>query len=167
MSESIIIDWTKYNSDTTTTFSLKGTECYGRVVQIHDGDTITVIIPLFDTNKFYKFSVRLSGIDTCEVSSTTEENKILAINAKNKLIELVTSTNNNITDIKSYLHNNITLVYLKCLDFDKYGRLLATIYKNKNDEISFSDILIKEKLGYCYTGKKKLTELEQLELLKK
>ena len=166
MSESIIIDWSKYNFDTTTTFSLKGTECYARVVNIHDGDTITVIIPLFDTNKFYKFSVRLSGIDTCEISSTTEENKILAINAKNKLIELVTS-NNNTDIIKLYLQNNIALVYLKCLDFDKYGRLLATIYKNKNDEISFSDILIKEKLGYCYTGKKKLTELEQVELLKK
>lgn len=168
MSETMLIDWTKYNSDTTTTFSLKGTECYGRVVQIHDGDTITVIIPLFDTNKFYKFSVRLSGIDTCEVSSTTEENKILAIKAKNRLIELVTSTTT-ATDIKSYLQNNITLVYLKCLDFDKYGRLLATVYKNNNNdvEISFSDILIKEKLGYCYTGKKKLTELDQVELLKK
>ena len=56
-------DWDEYNYNTTKTFSLKNTECYARVVQIYDGDTITAVIPLFDN--FYKFSIRLNGIDTC------------------------------------------------------------------------------------------------------
>lgn len=156
------IDWSKYNYNTAPKFSLKDTECFARVVQIHDGDTLTAVIPLL--NQFYKFSVRLAGVDTCEISSATEENKILASKAKNRLIELVTQKTAE-TDLKTYLLNNVELVYLSCQDFDKYGRVLATVKKTKEDSECFSQILIKEKLAYSYDGKKKLTESEQVLLL--
>ena len=61
-------------------------------------------------------------------------------------------------------------VWVECLDFDKYGRLLANVY-NLNTEIksdnSFSSILLKEKLAYVYNGDTKLTEEEQVECLNK
>ena len=65
--------------------------------------------------------------------------------------------------IKNELNNNCYLVYLKCYDFDKYGRVLGDIYHNENSDESFSSILIKEKLAYIYGGKTKLTEKEQFQ----
>ena len=56
-------------------------------------------------------------------------------------------------------------MYVKCHDFDKYGRLLLDLYLDK-DEKSISDVLLEEKLAYVYNGKTKLNEDEQLNLLK-
>jgi endonuclease YncB( thermonuclease family) len=161
------IDWTKHNFSTTKTFSLKGLECFARVVHIHDGDTLTAIIPLI--NDFYKFSIRLAGIDTCEMKSSNEENKTLATKARQRLIQLVVKTKKEKEeekqDIKSYLLQHIELVHLSCQEFDKYGRVLAHVKKTKDDTETFSDILVKEKLAYRYDGKKKLTDEEQLKYL--
>jgi len=160
------IDWTKHNFSTTKTFSLKGLECFARVVHIHDGDTLTAIIPLM--NNFYKFSIRLAGIDTCEMKSSNVENKTLAMKARERLIHLVKTKKeeeDEKQDIKPYLLQHIELVYLSCQEFDKYGRILANVKKTKDDTETFSDILVKEKLAYRYDGKKKLTDEEQLKYL--
>ena len=158
-------DWDKYNYNTTKTFSLKNTECYARVVQIYDGDTITAVIPLFDN--FYKFSIRLNGIDTCEIKSANKTNRDMSVTARNRLAQLITDSKyQESMDMKKYFLENVFLVYLICDDFDKYGRVLATVSKNKDDIVSFSDILINEKLAYAYDGKKKLTEEEQINILK-
>lgn len=159
-------DWLKYNYNTTSTFSLKNTECYARVVQIHDGDTLTAIIPVFGS--YYRFSVRLNGIDTCEIKSKNEDLQQLSVSARNRLVTLVIGNNpSQIVDVKKYLLNNVALVYLKCDDFDKYGRVLASVFKSKDDVESFSDILVNEKLAYTYDGKTKLTEDEQIAILLK
>lgn len=154
-----IIDWTNHTYSNTQAFSLQNLECYCRVVKIYDGDTITVIIPVF--NSFYKFSVRLKNIDTCEMKSKKQTNKTIANDARKRLFELVTTQN--LDDSDKFLSDNVNLVYIKCEDFDKYGRLLGDIYKNKDDDKSFSEILIEEKLAYSYDGKKKLSEEEQIE----
>lgn len=167
------MNWNNYNYNNTPFFSLKGLESYGRVVQIHDGDTLTAILPLH--NSFYKFSIRLAGIDTCEITSKNTSNKNLAIAARKKLFQLITKKEKEEEEtedkeeedanIKAYLNNNICIVYIKCLDFDKYGRLLANVSKHPTDTLSLSDILINEKLAYKYDGKTKLTEEQQLLLL--
>ena len=176
------IDWNKYNFSNTKPFSLKGIECFARVVHIHDGDTLTAIIPLL--NDFYKFSIRLAGIDTCEIKSPNEKNQTLALKARDRLIDLIKTTNKETKeededekqqhekeeeeeeeDIKPYLLQHIELVFLSCQDFDKYGRVLAHVKKNKDDSQTFSEILIQEKLAYPYDGKKKLTDEEQLKYL--
>lgn len=69
-------------------------------------------------------------------------------------------------DIQQIFHTDCFLVYVKCYDFDKYGRLLIDLYLNK-DEKSLSDILLEEKLAYVYNGRQtKLTEEQQLNLFK-
>ena len=157
-------DWLKYNYNTTSPFSLKNTECYARVVQIHDGDTLTAILPVFGS--YYRFSVRLNGIDTCEIKSKNEATQKLSVNARNRLVNVVTGRiASEIGDVKRYLMNNVALVYVKCNDFDKYGRVLATVCKSLGDSKSFSDILVNEKLAYVYEGKTKLTEEEQIAML--
>ena len=69
------------------------------------------------------------------------------------------------------LQNNIYLVKLSCNSLDKYGRILANVYKTSDTRASckinnFSDILINEKLGYKYDGGTKLSESEQLITIK-
>lgn len=151
----------------TPYFKLIGNKNFCRVVDIYDGDTLTVVLNIFDSH-YYKFNVRLSGIDTCEMRSVNDETKEKAIQARNKLFQLITTENyNNYNfstkkELKHFFDNNIFLIWIECEDFDKYGRLLANLYKNKNDTLSFSQILINEKLAYSYNGDRKLTEYEQL-----
>jgi endonuclease YncB( thermonuclease family) len=159
-----------YNDTNTPLFSFNGVNCMSRVVDITDGDTIKVIINFKD--EYYKIIVRLNDIDTCETKSKCDENKKLGIDAKKRLYNLITDKELDIDNnaIKKYIKNeflnNCYLIYLKCYDFDKYGRVLGDIYKNENDTISYSSILVKERLAYIYGGKTKLTEMEQIEKLK-
>ena len=157
-----------YNDSNTPLFSFNGINFKNvRIVDITDGDTLKAII--FFKDSYYKIIVRLNNIDTCETKSKCEENKKLGMDAKKRVYNLITGK---IADddfskksIKNELNNNCYLVYLKCYDFDKYGRVLGDIYHNENSDESFSSILIKEKLAYIYGGKTKLTEKEQFELL--
>ena len=150
----------------TPYFSLKGYETYARVVSIHDGDTMTIVFPIFGS--YYKFSARLKDIDTCEMLSTDTKVKEKALMARQRLMELVTGHDlmfKKQNDIKDYLDKHICTVWVKCGPFDKYGRLLADVKKNKNSEQSFSHILEAENLAYHYTGGTKLTESQQSALL--
>lgn len=125
----------------TPRFSLTNYDTYARVVSIHDGDTMSVIIPLFD--RCFKFSIRLFGIDTCEKNSKNQMLHTLSQQAHTRLFNLITdmsvSLHYNLTTkyIDAILANNVYMVYLKCKDFDKFGRVLAETYKNKDDTMSF------------------------------
>lgn len=154
----------------TKLFSLLGEKMYGRVVDIHDGDTITIVLNLFGS--FFKFKVRLAEIDTCEITSKIEENKTLAIQAKVRLISLICNRDvSNCTllsdkkTLSQFLETNNYCIWLECLNFDKFGRLLANVFANETSSESFSSILIKENLAYKYEGKTKLTEEQQVKLL--
>jgi len=82
----------------------------GKVVKVYDGDTITIAVKLY--NDIYRFSVRLNGIDTPEMKSKNENVKLRAQRAKTAMHNLVMGK----------------IVYLKNVDYDKYGRILADIY---------------------------------------
>ena len=157
-----------FNDSNTPQFTFDGINCISRIIDITDGDTVKAIISFKDS--YYKIIVRLNNIDTCETKSKCEENKKLGMDAKKRIYNLITGkiadADLNKKSIKSELNNNCYLIYLKCYDFDKYGRVLGDIYKDVNSDESFSSILIKEKLAYLYEGKTKLTEKEQIELLK-
>ena len=66
--------------------------------------------------------------------------------------------------IKSYLENNVAVVWVKCGELDRYGRPLVDIRKTKDDR-TFTEILLEEKLAYEYGGKTKLGEAEQVAAL--
>jgi endonuclease YncB( thermonuclease family) len=143
-------------------FSLEGLKTWCRVIDIYDGDTITVVIPLLTT--MYKFHIRLYGLDTPEIKSSNEENKQKAILARNRLIELCTDIPTNVAtnlktrkEIQKFFDETIYLVWISCYNMDKYGRVLANIYKTSDSDKAFSQILIQEKLGYEYFGKTKNT----------
>jgi endonuclease YncB( thermonuclease family) len=155
---------------TTPQFSLNGQKMWGRVVNVYDGDTLTIALNVF--NNVYKFSVRMNGIDTCEIKSKNEKNKELACISRSRLLSLITgkdisetSTWNDRRKINNILSKTVYCIWVECLEFDKYGRLLANIYKDDNSKEYFSQILINEKLAYEYKGDTKLTEEEQVDVL--
>lgn len=163
----------KYGADTPE-FSLIGTEMYARLISLHDGDTCKLILPV--GGNYYKFAVRMNGLDTPEMTSKDPRAKALARRARDRHFELATgqvlapSTNDALESakkksIQSYLENNIVVVWVKCGELDRYGRPLVDIRKNKDSDQTFTDVLLEEKLAYAYGGKTKLGEAEQVAAL--
>jgi endonuclease YncB( thermonuclease family) len=151
----------------TPEFSLDGIQTYGRVVDIYDGDTMKVVISLF--GNFYKFNVRLAGIDTCEIKSKNEQAKLLALRAHDKLVRLclrdVYTANQTKKGLADTLNSDVYSVWLQCYKFDKFGRLLCDVYDNQSSLQSFSSIMLDERLAYPYHGDTKLSEEEQIRIL--
>jgi endonuclease YncB( thermonuclease family) len=148
-------DFKQYGGSTPS-LSINGLKCYGRLIDVYDGDTVKVILPTF--NSYYKFTIRLNGIDTCEIKSKDKILQDNGIKARDRVLELLTNNKiNTKKDIKNLLESDVFLVWVECFDNDKYGRILANIYKDKNETKSISEILLEEKLAYSYEGKKKLS----------
>jgi len=147
-------------------FSLKGKVFNCKVVNIYDADTCKVLFYLND--ELVKYTLRLKGIDTPEMrpSSSDKNRKIQIREAKrsrNRLIQLSTDCNLELesdlskSKIQNLINNNKKIIQIKCEEFDKYGRLLASLFSNESNEsnesnVSFNDILIKEGYAYKYEG---------------
>jgi len=130
----------------TPMFSLEDEMKLCKVVDIYDGDTCKVVFKLKD--KLYRWNVRMNGYDSPEmrVSKSNPRRDIIkenAVLARDYLSSLVKNQ----------------LVYIKCGEFDKYGRLLGTLYINKTDDVSVNDIMIKNGYGYTYFGGTKISNV--------
>ena len=142
----------------TPMFSLHGLKTTARIVDIVDGDTVYLVIPLFNT--FFKFNCRILGIDTCEKNG---ENKQLGILSTNFSYEFFTGQKGlSRKTVRFALCEQCVLVDIECYEFDKYGRLLVNIYFNG---ISFATELLNQRIAYVYNGGKKLTMDEQRVIL--
>jgi len=147
-------------------FSLCGLTLKGKIVEVYDGDTCKIVLPL--QNSLYKFTCRLNGIDAPEMKPRKDkpnrDNEILlAKKARSELLKLIIPNNvlfDNIDikkeDINLELEKNKKLIVVKCLEFDKYGRLLVELYPNNESTESFNSILINKNLSVQYDGGKKI-----------
>lgn len=111
---------------------------YGRVIKVYDGDTITIASYLsHDKDKLYKFNIRILGVDCPEIKSKNENEKKVAIIARDKLKDLILGK----------------IIELKNLKNDKYGgRYNANVFI---DGLSCSEWLIDNRLAVEYDGGKK------------
>ena len=85
-------------------------EYKGKCTKVYDGDTCHIIFQFGD--KLTKVKVRMLGYDAPEIKSKDIEIKQKAIQARDKLRELILDK----------------VVTCKFGDFDKYGRVLCDIY---------------------------------------
>lgn len=109
----------------------------GRVIKCYDGDTITIAAYLpFRKSPLYKFHVRIVGIDCPEIRSSNANEKKVAVIARDLLAEKIMDS----------------IVELKNISLDKYGRLLADVFF-KNESIG--DWLLQQNLAVSYDGGKK------------
>ena len=88
----------------------------GKVIKVYDGDTITIASKLKNSTDetIYRFSVRLAGIDSAEMKSKNEIEKLHAVQARDALASIVLGK----------------MVILKNVSIEKYGRLLADVHCN-------------------------------------
>lgn len=142
-------EYAQLDVDQVPKFSFSGMDFWCRVVKIYDGDTITGIIKY--NGLFYKISIRLDGIDTCEKNSKNPVLKSKAKQARDRLIELC-----------KFNLEECCMIIISCKGFDKYGRVLADLYKDDDNKTTFQSILLQERLAYQYGGDRKMLEDEQL-----
>ena len=144
-------DFEKLNIDDVEKFSFEKKCFWCRVVKVYDGDSITGIIKF--NNTYYKIPIRLNGIDTCEIKGSNPVLRSKAFLCKERLTELVGFKNEHVN----------CMIWIVCGVNDKYGRILADLYKQPSDTIRIQDVLLEEKHAYIYTGRTKKTESEQIE----
>ena len=150
-------EFRKYDIDTQE-FSFKGIKSNARLVDVYDGDTITCVLNIFD--EYYKLKCRLYGIDTMEMKDHDIQVKQKALEARKKVIDVLCGDdcleiNSTRKEIQEYLKNNVIVIWIECMDFDKYGRILCKAYKSKEYEKDVSNILIENNLAVKYDGGKK------------
>jgi len=131
------IDWSIANNKTKI-FSLEGRECLGKVVDVYDGDTVKIVFPLSEKepNRLYRWNCRLINVDTPEIRTKNLKEKAYGKQVRDKLREKILNK----------------LVYIKCLDFDKYGRLLVEIFDNEKCEECINNWLILNEYAKKYDG---------------
>jgi len=157
-------------------FSLCGQTIIGRVVETYDADTCKIVLPVMGS--FFKFICRLNGIDTPEMKPRKDkpnrDNEIIwAKKARAELLRLICQSPQSTVfdnlyikkeEIINELQNNKNLVTVKCLEFDKYGRLLVELFpvavesssSSSSSSKSFNQILIDKNLAISYDGGKKI-----------
>jgi len=106
----------------------------GVVVKVYDGDTITIVSKLpYPESPYYKFSVRLNGIDCAEIKGKTANEKTKAKEARDVLSSKI-------------LNQTISL---RNVQTEKYGRILADVYL---DDIWINEWMIINGFAVAYDG---------------
>ena len=106
----------------------------GKVIKIYDGDTFTLATQLhYDPTNIYRFSIRLRGIDSPEIKTTSAIEKKLAILSRDALSSLIMDK----------------IVFLKNISIEKYGRILADVYL---DELNVNAWMIEKGYAIKYNG---------------
>ena len=123
-------DWTKVDNSVGL-FSLEGQEYRAKVVDVYDGDTIKCVFPIH--NKLYRWNCRIAGVDTPELRTRCQAEKVFGYNVRDKLREKILNK----------------VVYLQCGEFDKYGRLLVNILC---DDCLVNDWLVENNYAFAYDG---------------
>ncbi len=158
-----------YNNDTPTiNWGLSCNKSRVLVIDVYDGDTITVIIPLVlnvysfnedNTNnivciknninennniKFYKLKIRMYGIDTPELKP-----KLNVLNRED-VIQKAKIARDYLKNL--ILNKHVDIIFEKCVKNDPFNRHLASIYF---DGENINEKMVKEGYAIPYFGEKK------------
>lgn len=118
------------------TFTFEGMECPCKVLDVYDGDTITVAFRY--AGQLFKARCRMAGYDSPELRpSRKDPNRDQIIAAAKRARDYLASR------IK---YKIVNVVFGK---FDKYGRPLITVYLNRDN---VNKMMLKAGHGYEYNG---------------
>lgn len=110
----------------------------GKIVKVYDGDTVTISARIYITEtqvtKLFRFNVRLRGIDSPEIKTKNDKERMLGIEARDGL--------------RAFIMNEI--VTLENVDYDKYGRILADIITKNGTNVS--DWMLSNDYAVKYNG---------------
>lgn len=121
--------------ENTKDFSILNYKGYCKVLDVYDGDTITISFPFY--GGIYKKKLRIYGVDCAEVKTKDLSEKKVGLSGKEYLSDLI---------LRKILYIEI------CKKDDKYGRLLAKVFLG---DTTIDKIMIEKNFGYPYFGGKK------------
>ena len=121
-----------------------------KVYKVVDGDTIDVDIDLGFNISFFQ-RVRLAGIDTPESRTTDKNEKVLGLEVKKRLDEILKAA------------TKVVIRTEKPDSTEKYGRILGWIFVD-DQKTSINEDLIKDGFAWEYMGE---TKIKDFDLLKK
>jgi micrococcal nuclease len=116
--------------------------------KVVDGDTIDVDIDLGFNISYYQ-RVRLAGIDTPESRTTDKSEKVLGLEVKKRLDEILKSA------------SKIVIRTEKPDSTEKYGRILGWIFID-DQKTSVNEDLIKDGFAWEYMGETKIKDFDIL-----
>lgn len=120
-------------TDNIKVFSLEGLKINGLVCSVYDGDTITCIFSFPGTDIKYKWKCRLDRIDTPEIKTKDDLEKLNGIKVRDILRSKI-------------LNKDVELL---CGKMDKYGRVLVDILY---EGVNINDWLIENNYANKYDG---------------
>lgn len=135
-------DWNEINDAPNFSQCLVNQYIEAKIVSVYDGDSVKAIFPL--NNVMYKWTCRLTGIDTPEIRTSNHTEKKYGYLVRNRL--------------RNKILNKVVL--LKCGTLDKYGRLLVEIVC---DNCNINKWLIEHSYAFPYDGGKKRSWSKYLE----
>lgn len=141
-------------------FDFAGQSFWVRLENLHDGDSPCVVLEL--NSKLYKMMTRLIGIDTPEIRTKDLEEKKLAVAARNRAANWALPERFQVDgvysekEIKQILAETPVLLWMKCREFDKFGRSLVKLFKDATEDACLNDMLLAEGHGDAYEGGTKL-----------
>lgn len=154
----------KHDIDIIDEFTLNGRTFLGRVIDVIDGDTLIIIM---NTNGYYyRYHVRLNGIDVCELHGDLQhESKRIRTMVLRFLLNQgdCSSSNDDVVErpaIRNALLETPCIVTVVCHKFDKYGRLLADVNRSC-DGVCISSFLLNQGFAKPYTGGTKPTHSKE------
>lgn len=126
----------KLDAKNVENFTLANKRHLIRICDVYDGDTVTGIIRF--KGEFYKFKIRMEGYDSPELkTSPLNPNGPVVLETAIAAREF----------LKSIIYNKV--VEGSCSGYDKYGRLLMTIYYKG---MNVNKHMIDKGHGYPYKG---------------
>lgn len=144
-------------------FSWEGRRFEARLVSAHDGDTVRVVFQAAPGD-YRQFILRLEGLDTPEITSHDPDEKVAALAARDRLLNLaapdvfhVDSVPQATKAVEKLLHDNVVVVQVRTGAFDRYGRVLSELWPHASPPPaqSINETLVKEGHAYRYFGKTK------------
>lgn len=125
----------------TKPLTFEGKSMWMKVIDVYDGDTVTVAYYLHG-HKYWE-KMRLAGIDSPEMRPRKDTvNREVEIEWAKKAKQFLVDLSLN------------KVCFVRHEKRDKYGRLMGHIYSGKNS-ISFNEMLVEHGLAVKYDGKKK------------
>jgi len=126
-------------------YTINNIKCEGRVVDVYDGDTITIVFPL--NGVLQKHKIRLYGINAPELKGSTHE---AGLTSRNFLLSQILDKDINLSkeytrvEIVTMLKDLKKVLTFELMGYEKYGRLLAKIY---DKEECLNDLMVLQ--GYA------------------
>ena len=140
-------------------FNFAGQSFYARVIGLHDADSLKVVLNV--SGKLYKIMTRLEGIDAPEMRTKDPKEKALSIRARDYVAawampdKFHVGGNYTEKELVAALWETPVIVYIKCGETEKFGRLLCEMFKNDVDPHSLNMLLKQNGFADSYDGGKK------------